>query len=155
MIFKRSCRRWVTGVACLALWLTLGCSKSTGPGDKLNVVTTVGMVADLVREVGGDSVKVTQICGSGVDPHLYKPTRDDIQLLMDADVIFYCGLKLEGKMADTLDGLSSEQPVYAVTDAIDRGVLIGGDSDHADPHLWNDVALWGECLTLIRDRLSE
>ena len=66
------------------------------------VTTTVGMVNDIVRNVAGDKAKVTALMGAGVDPHLYKPTRDDVTALLGADVVFYSGLMLEGKLADTL-----------------------------------------------------
>ena len=60
------------------------------------------MVADIVRNVGGKHVAVTQLMGAGVDPHLYKATRDDVQIIMSGDIVFYSGLMLEGKMVDTL-----------------------------------------------------
>ncbi|QEG01398.1 Periplasmic zinc-binding protein TroA precursor [Stieleria maiorica] len=138
-------------------------SSGTAPsGKKLRVVVTVGMVGDLVRTVGGDRIEVTQICGAGVDPHLYMPTRDDVQDIMESEAVFYCGLMLEGKMADTLEKVSRSKPVFAVTDAIDRGRLMAGEGDesggsgqsHGDPHVWNDVSMWSECVELIRDELT-
>ena len=60
-------------------------------------IVFVGMIADLVREVGGEHVQVTQLMGSGVDPHLYKPNRDDIRIL-DSDLVFFAGHHLEGKI---------------------------------------------------------
>src|SRR5262245_56662186 len=65
----------------------------------IRVACTTGMVADLVRNVGGDHVAISQIMGEGVDPHLYKASPGDVKLLSDADLIFYSGLHLEGKMA--------------------------------------------------------
>lgn len=151
----------VYGFAGLSLFWQVGCDRSqsnntaNSADGKLRAVATVGMVADLVRVIGGDAVDVEQICGSGVDPHLFMPTVDDVEKLMDAEVVFYCGLQLEGKMAGTLKDLAAEQPVFAITDGIDRDLLIGGDSDHADPHLWNDVSLWSQCVDSIRDQLSK
>ena len=68
--------------------------------EKIKAATTIGMVADLVRQVGGDRVEVDQLMGPGVDPHLYKPTSTDAGRLSKADVIFYSGLMLEGRMGD-------------------------------------------------------
>ncbi|WP_372894224.1 metal ABC transporter solute-binding protein, Zn/Mn family [Stieleria sp.] len=135
----------------------------TGAVEKLQVVVTVGMVGDLVRNVGGDRIEVTQICGAGVDPHLYMPTRDDVQDIMESDAVFYCGLMLEGKMADTLKKVGRRKPVFAVTDAIDRSRLMSGDASqptdgseaHGDPHVWNDVSMWSQCVDLIREKLTE
>src|SRR5687768_3365951 len=66
------------------------------------VLTTVAMVSDIVRNVAGDKAQVTGLMGEGVDPHLYKPSRDDIVALRNADIVFYNGLMLEGKLQDTL-----------------------------------------------------
>jgi len=64
---------------------------------RYTVVTTVGMITDIVRKVAGERAKVIGLINSGIDPHLYKPTRTDIAKLMRADVVFYNGLLLEGK----------------------------------------------------------
>src|SRR5262245_36723134 len=69
-------------------------------GYPINVVCTTGMVGDLARRVGGERVKASQLMGEGVDPHLYKASPGDVAALNQADVIFYSGLHLEGKMAD-------------------------------------------------------
>lgn len=122
----------------------------------IKVAATVGMVADLVRNVGGDRVSVTQICGAGVDPHLYKPSRDDVGKLYGADIVFYCGLKLEGKMADTLAKVSQQKPVVPIAEVIatdDR--LQPPDSDgHVDPHVWMDVEAWMKCVGVVVEELS-
>ena len=45
--------------------------------------------------------KVSALMGEGIDPHLYKPTAADARKIMNADMIFYSGLLLEGRMTDT------------------------------------------------------
>lgn len=121
------------------------------------VVATVGMVADLARQVGGDRVQVTQIMGSGVDPHLYKATRDDVRAIMEGDVVFYSGLMLEGKMADTLIKVARNKPVIAVTERLDPSQLLEPEdfAGHDDPHVWMDVSAWMQCVTVVADTLSE
>ncbi|HEY2759345.1 MAG TPA: zinc ABC transporter substrate-binding protein, partial [Pirellulales bacterium] len=47
----------------------------------INVVCTTGMIADLAREIGGSQVRITQLIGDGVDPHVYKPSPRDIGAL--------------------------------------------------------------------------
>lgn len=123
----------------------------------IRAVVTVGMVADLVRQIGGERVEVTQIMGSGVDPHLYKATRDDVRRLMDAEIVFYCGLMLEGRLTDTLKQLQSSRPVIAVTERIPQSSLLQPDDagDHWDPHVWMDVAAWSLCVDVIASSLSE
>jgi len=122
------------------------------------VVTTVGMVADIVREVAGDRAEVIGLMGAGVDPHLYKPTRNDVQQLLEADVIFYSGLNLEGRMTDTFAKVGREgKPVYPVTEEVDRQKLREPPefAGHYDPHLWMDVSLWSEATGFVSKALSE
>lgn len=77
-------------------------------------------VKGVVRNVGGEDVDVVQVMGSGVDPHLYKATRDDVRLIMTADIVFYSGLMLEGKTIDTLEKLGQNLPFVAVTEGIEE-----------------------------------
>src|SRR6266498_601439 len=62
----------------------------------IKAVCTTGMVADLVRNIGGERVQVTQLMGEGVDPHRYKASIGDVHKLNGADIVFYSGLHLEG-----------------------------------------------------------
>jgi manganese/zinc/iron transport system substrate-binding protein len=120
-------------------------------------VATVGMVADVVRSVGGEHVDVTQIMGSGVDPHLYKATRDDVQAIMNGDIVFYSGLMLEGKMIDSLIKVARSKPVYAVTELIEETNLLEPEDfqGHYDPHVWMDVSAWSKCVGAAGKALSE
>ena len=124
---------------------------------KLNVVATIGMITDIVNNVGGDRIDVTGIIGEGVDPHLYKPTARDTKQLLDADIIFYNGLHLEVRITGTvLDKMKDKTKAVAVTDGIDRSRLreasefIGG----YDPHVWHDVSLWMKATERVRDTLA-
>ncbi|MEX0677338.1 MAG: zinc ABC transporter substrate-binding protein [Pirellulales bacterium] len=123
----------------------------------IHAVATVGMVADIVRNVGGPHVEVTQIMGAGVDPHLYKATRDDVELIMNGDIVFYSGLMLEGKMIDTLVRISRSKPVYAVTEMIEPQFLLEPDdfAGHYDPHVWMDVSAWAKCVGAAAKALGE
>jgi manganese/zinc/iron transport system substrate-binding protein len=134
-----------------------GASRIVSPEDPIAVTATVGMVADLVRNVGGDRVAVKQICGSGVDPHLYKVTRDDVQLMRSADLVFYSGLMLEGKMSDTLVKEARTRPVIPVTEAIEESMLLEPDdfAGHYDPHVWMDVSAWSQCVEIVASELGK
>lgn len=157
-------RAWQAGWVLLVGFCLVGCgTESRGPGaagdsqSTIRAIATVGMVADLVREVGGERVNVIQLMGAGVDPHLYKATRDDVQQIMSADLVFYCGLMLEGKMVDTLVKVGRQKPVFAVTELIDPGFLLEpeGMGGHADPHVWMDVAAWSSCVDVVVGALAE
>ena len=126
-------------------------------GDKLRVVATIGMITDIVKNVGGERVEVTGMMGPGVDPHLYKPTPKDVQLLRSAHIIFYNGLHLESKMSDILAKMSGDTTAVAVTDDVDRSLLLTPPEYEGlyDPHLWFDVKLWMQAVGKVRDTLSE
>ncbi|MDP6356463.1 MAG: zinc ABC transporter substrate-binding protein [Planctomycetota bacterium] len=120
--------------------------------------STIGMVADIVAQVAGDKAKVTNIIGEGVDPHLYKPTRNDILSLMRSDIIFYSGLMLEGKMADALIKVATRgKPVFAVTELLDEKFLLEPKefAGHFDPHVWMDVRGWMKGVDVVAKTLSE
>lgn len=122
----------------------------------LRVVVTVGMLADLVRQVGGDEVTVTQLMGEGVDPHLYKITRDDVRAVIGADMVFVSGLMLEGKMLASLQPLSRRMPLVAVADRLQQlGRLPAASQAGQDPHVWMDLSLWAQTLPIIVDSLAE
>jgi manganese/zinc/iron transport system substrate-binding protein len=124
----------------------------------INAVATVGMVGDLVANIGGDKVKLTTLMGEGVDPHLYKPTRDDVQKLLSADIIFYSGLLLEGRMPDAFARVGrSGKPVWAVTEKLDESYLLEppGMAGHWDPHVWMDVKAWSKASEVVEGALGE
>lgn len=119
----------------------------------IQVVCTTGMVADLVRNVGGELVQVTQIMGEGVDPHLYKASPGDVAKLNSADVIFYSGLHLEGKMADVFVRLARSKPTFAVTEKIPESLVLETEEGTFDPHLWFDVSLWRQAAGVVLEEL--
>ena len=122
------------------------------------VVTTVGMVSDIVKEVAGDKATVTGLIGTGVDPHLYKPTRNDVAALLESDCIFYSGLMLEGKMADTFVKVATGgKPVFAVTERIDPKFLLEPPefAGHPDPHVWMSIPGWMKAVDAVAQSLSQ
>ncbi|MEO8499020.1 MAG: zinc ABC transporter substrate-binding protein [Planctomycetota bacterium] len=122
------------------------------------IVTTCGMVTDIVHQVAGDKANVTGLMGTGVDPHLYKPSRNDVTQLRGADVVFYSGLMLEGRMGDNFTSLArTGTPVYAVTEEIDPEFLREPPefAGHYDPHVWMDVSSWSECVAFVAKALGE
>lgn len=123
----------------------------------IQVVATTGMVADAVRNVGGERVEVIALMGPGIDPHVYRATEGDVRRLNQADIIFYIGLDNEARMEDVLREIAVRIPTFAVADAIDQSLLLDGEDEDEefDPHIWFDVSLWKLGVTGIRDTLSE
>lgn len=123
--------------------------------EKPNIVTTTGMLADLVQNVGKDSVVVQALMGPGVDPHLFKATQGDLTKLREADIIFYNGLHLEGKMGEIFEKLARLKTVVAVAEKLPEELLFE-NADYQgnyDPHIWFDVALWSKGIAVVRDQL--
>jgi manganese/zinc/iron transport system substrate-binding protein len=123
----------------------------------LGVLATTGMIGDVVREVGGDRIVLEVLMGPGVDPHLYKATRDDVAKMLRADLVFYNGLVLEGKMTDAFIRVArSGKPVFAVTELLPEDQLIEppGADGHYDPHVWMDPRSWSRAAELIADKLA-
>lgn len=128
------------------------------PDAPLRVVCTTGMIGDVARRIAGEHASVEVLMGEGVDPHLYRATRTDIAALMGADVVFYNGLLLEGKMTDALvRGATAGRKVYAVTELIPEDELLQPEEmeGHYDPHVWMDPLAWKTTVEVIRDALSE
>jgi manganese/zinc/iron transport system substrate-binding protein len=126
--------------------------------DGVQVVATTSIVADLVREVGGDRVQVEALMGAGVDPHLYRASEGDVRRMSGADIVIYSGLHLEGRMAELFDQMRSQgTATTAVTAGIDTTQLLRPPefSGAFDPHVWMDVSLWREAVDETRAALSE
>ncbi len=160
---KPGTRSAVVAGILLAL-LAAGCgpvSESALPDlsaeDEIRVVTTVGMLTDVVEQVGGDRVRVEGLMGPGVDPHLYKASEGDVRRLERADAIFFVGLHLEAKMADVLERIGDRRLSRACGEGIPETELRrpAAFDGQFDPHVWFDVALWRGCVEEVRDRLAE
>ncbi len=143
-------------IAGIAVPRLLGDSAASSDDGRLRVTTTTGMVGDLVSNIGGEYVNVTALMGPGVDPHLYKPSAGDVERLSDANVIFYNGLHLEGRMTDIFESLDeSGTPTYPVAELIPEDLLrrpVEFEGNY-DPHIWFDVTLWKYAAQDVADHL--
>lgn len=127
-----------------------------GENNKFRIVTTTNILADGIQALVKDSAEVISMMAIGVDPHLYKASQRDLDLLFDADLVVFHGLHLEGKMAEVLRKFSR------TNDVIDQGALLPTedllvDPEYAnatDPHIWFDVQLWKKALTATADELA-
>lgn len=131
--------------------------KTISESTPIQAVATTGMVADAVKEVGGNLVKVVGLMGAGVDPHLYKASEGDIHKLSNADIIFYNGLNLEGKMGDIFVKMARNKPTVAIAGSLDPKFLREPPEfqGHFDPHVWFDVKLWSQVIPQVAAALSE
>lgn len=131
----------------------------------LNIVCSTGIIADMVTAIGGEQVQVAYLMGPGVDPHIYRARASDMQLLATAQLIFYHGLHLEGKMATLFERMSRDTKnsnkagsvlAVAVADAIPKNLLqVADDGVTYDPHVWHDVQLWQYAARCVYSTLVE
>ena len=135
-----------------------GCKKDIPENDNINVVTTTSMITDLVKNIGGKHINIQGLMGSGVDPHLYKASEGDVSKLVNADVIFYNGLHLEGKLVDVFEkmGSATKTPI-ALADELDKTTLIGSDyfASNYDPHVWFNIEYFKQFAKKVTQILSE
>jgi ABC-type Zn uptake system ZnuABC Zn-binding protein ZnuA len=134
-------------------------------GEKLRVVATTSLVADIARRVGGEAIELTTLMPLGTDPHSYTPTPQDLRALNDAHVILVNGLGLEEALMPMLTELETPVPVVSVNAGLaplaygpgTEAAVIGSEAeaDEAadaqtehhllDPHTWmsvNNVLVW-------------
>jgi len=138
-------------------------TSTTKEGEKKwKIVATTGMIKDVVAQIVGEKASVEGLMGPGVDPHLYKATQGDLQKLLNADLIFYNGLHLEGKMQDIFEKMAAKKSVIAVADVLDKNELIvtfdsGKEGEHKtyDPHIWFSVSLWIEAVKYVGKKMQE
>ena len=145
-------------IAILIIAIVFSCKNDTQQNGKLNIVTTTTMITDLVKNIGGDHVNVQGLMGSGVDPHLYKASEGDVTKLVNANVIFYNGLHLEGKLVEVFEkmGSATKTPI-ALGEELDKNTLIGSDyfASNYDPHVWFDINYFKQFAEKVAAVLSE
>jgi zinc/manganese transport system substrate-binding protein len=123
---------------------------------KLKVVATFSILADFVKNVGGDRVSVTALVGPNGDAHVYQPSPADAKSLSDAKVVFANGLGFEGWMARLVKASGTRAPTIVATKGI-KPRKAADDHGHghgdADPHAWQSVANARLYVANIRDAL--
>lgn len=138
----------------------VGCKSNSNSKDngKLKVVATTSIITDLLHQIGGDAIEIQGLMGSGVDPHLYKASEGDVNKLFNADVVFYSGLHLEGKLVDIFERMEKQHKnTVAITDVLDRKELLASEQfgSNYDPHIWFNVGFWKQITQYVTDKLKE
>jgi len=142
---------------CLLCFSACDLPEQESADGRIAVVCTTGMVADLAANIGGERVVVTGLMGPGVDPHYYKASQGDLAKLRTAELIFYNGLFLEGKMEDIFEKMARSKKVAAVAETIPTEELRRPSEfqGNFDPHIWFDVSLWAQTIETVVASLSE
>lgn len=126
--------------------------------DKLKVIATFSILADLVKNVGGERVEVTSLVGSNSDAHVYAPTPADARKLAEAKLVVVNGLGLEGWMTRLVKASGTKAATITATTGI--ATLRREDEHHGgrmvtDPHAWQSVANAKVYVANIRDGLAK
>ncbi|PZX46420.1 metal ABC transporter solute-binding protein, Zn/Mn family [Algoriphagus chordae] len=137
-------------LAILPLLLLSFACKFDNPEErtKPQIVATTSILADGIRNIVGEHAEVVSLMPAGVDPHLYKASVRDLDLLQNADLVIYHGLFLEGKMTEIFEKLAFSQSLINVSEEIPQELLLrsGPEAHSVDPHIWFDVSLWSLAL---------
>lgn len=122
---------------------------SLAGGEKLKVVATTGIIADIVSNVGGDLIDLTVLLPPGTDPHTFEPTPSDLAKVANAHLIFANGLGLEVFLDKMIKNAGGEAAVVYVSQGIKIRRFVDSDQqEHAqesqrggvDPHSWTTPA---------------
>lgn len=158
MLTRRAAVSLLAGGLALAASSLPAAAQSAG---RLKVVATFSILADMVRNVGGERVEVVTLVGPNGDAHVYSPTPADGRRLTEARIVFTNGLKFEG----WIDRLVKSSGTKAVRVEAARGVkpLKSEDDGHghghdhghgdSDPHAWQSIGNTKTYVANIRDAL--
>ncbi|MCX7877178.1 MAG: zinc ABC transporter substrate-binding protein [Ignavibacteria bacterium] len=122
--------------------------------DKILAVSSITIIADMVKYIGGDKVDSRSICPVGTDPHTYKPKPSDPKSIAESDIVFINGLGLEHWIEEMIRNAGGNKKVVKVTDGIEPLKDEKGYGD-PDPHAWFDVNLAKIYVRNIADALAE
>ena len=122
-----------------------------------HVVATFSVLADLVRNVGGDRIQLDTVVGAGADAHTFEPSPADSVRLKEADLVFEHGLGFEPWLPELYESSGSAAARVPVTRGLKDLLEAGGEGDRAeyDPHVWHDPRYVITIVETIRDALSE
>jgi zinc/manganese transport system substrate-binding protein len=102
--------------------------------ERVQVVTSFSILADMVENVGGEHVEVTSLVGPDSDAHVFSPSPRDARNLADADLVVFNGLLFEGWMERLIDSSDYDGPLVTATDGIDKLDYHGHEHDQAHGH---------------------
>lgn len=122
----------ITALALGAAIVVAGCGGGGSSGEgPLKVVATTTQVSDLVREVGGEDVELTQILQPNTDPHEYEPRPDDVEAVATADLVFRSGGHLDEWADQLVEDSGSGAEVVDVSSGLPVELHGGEHEEHA------------------------
>jgi zinc/manganese transport system substrate-binding protein len=144
-------------VAFIAAVVALALPGQSIAAGELKVVASFSILADLVKQVGGDHVDVTAIVGPDGDAHVFQPSPIDAKAVAGAQLVVINGLGLEGWMARLIQSSGTRAPVVVASKGVrplqGQSEGQGGGKGKADPHAWQSIANVKTYVMNIRDGL--
>lgn len=128
-------RRRLLALASLPLSAALPVRAVVDTASPLRVVASFSIVADMVREVGGQAVAVTSLVGPDADAHVFSPTPSDAIQVGRAGLVVVNGLNFEGWIDRLVKVSGYRGPVLVAS----RGIAVRKTPGGADPHAWHDL----------------
>ena len=109
------------------------------PTGRLRIVTTIGVLADWARQVGGDRVEVASLLSGNESPHTYEIKPADVKTVADARILFRVGLGLEEWLDPAIQN-SGNKTLAVVDVATGLADIVQGDEHDrsGNPHVWLD-----------------
>lgn len=123
------------------------------PADRLQVVASFSILADFVRNVGGDRLAVTALVGPNGDAHVYQPTPADAKTVAEAKLVFVNGLGFEGWLGRLVKASGTKAPTVVATKGVKPRKMEEDGHSETDPHAWQSVANAKVYVANIRDGL--
>ena len=121
-------------MGAVSLMLLMGSAQADT--DRLKVVTSFTVIADMARQVAGDAADVVSITKPGAEIHGYQPTPGDLLRAMDADVILWNGLNLELWFEQFLSNLGDVPSVTVSQGITPIAIADGNYQGKTNPHAW-------------------
>ena len=169
-VYRLRIHRGTGGLRLVALTLLLGglalplghAATRAAPGKRLNALTTVAPLTNVVKNVGGPYIDLHGLIPGGTDSHTFEPTPSDVRFIADADLIILNGLDLEvptEKLA-----LANKKPNARIVKLGDRTITpeeyvfdwsFPKVAGHPNPHLWMNPLYAARYAELVRDALAE
>jgi ABC-type Zn uptake system ZnuABC Zn-binding protein ZnuA len=134
--------RLLSLLAVAAVLMACGSGSRATPAadDRIQVVATTTVLADMARQVGGDAVNVVSLVPPGGEVHTFDPTPSDLSTVADADIVFMNGLGLDDWLGTLVTDSGSDAAVVALGEDLDGFTYLAGDEgEEVNPHLWLDV----------------
>jgi len=145
--------RNIVSLITLVFLLVSSCQISEHKSDAPYILASTGMLHDVIQHIVGDSIPVQVLMNPGVDPHLYKASLGDLAKIMEAKIVFYNGLHLEGKLSNIFEKQSRIKPVIGLGNYLKNPIKLSADT--YDPHIWFDVQNWIDITDIARDSLIQ